>query len=175
MEYNIRLMEQKDLDSVLSWRNHPDIRKYMFSKNEISSEDHIKWFKNVEQDATRTVLIFTQNTEPMGFIQFAPIKSKCTIVDWGFYTSPEAPKGTGSIMVTMALDYAFDQLKVKKVFGEVLDYNIGSINFHLKMGFVQEGILRDHHYDENTYSSVYCFGLMHHEWIKKRNGLSKYQ
>jgi|APSaa5957512622_1039677.scaffolds.fasta_scaffold17743_3 UDP-4-amino-4,6-dideoxy-N-acetyl-beta-L-altrosamine N-acetyltransferase len=175
MDHNIRPMEQKDLDKVRHWRNHPEIRKYMFSKNEILPEEHQKWFERTTQSKLKTLLIYTHRNQPMGFVQFSSNKSKNSFADWGFYTAPLAPKGTGTKMATLALDFAFEQLKAHKVFGEVLDYNTGSIKFHLKIGFIQEGVLRDHHYDENGYSSVYCFGLMHHEWIKKRNELPKHQ
>lgn len=175
MNDHIRLMKIEDLEMVRSWRNHPNIKRYMFSTKDISATEHENWFNQVNKEKNRTLLIYTKNNKPLGFVQFAPIKTIDTVLDWGFYAAPDASKGTGTTMSTLALDYAFNQLKAHKIFGEVLEHNIGSINFHLKMGFIQEGVLRDHHYNENVYSSIYCFGLMHHEWIIKRNELPKHQ
>lgn len=171
MNEQLRPLDWEDLDLVRGWRNHPNTRKYMFSQKEISLEEHIEWFNRLLADKTRKLLIYTHFNIPLGFLQFAPIRSNNTVVDWGFYKAPEAERGIGTRMGKLALDYAFDKMNVHKVYGETMDYNICSIKFHLKMGFIQEGILRDHFFDGKKYISVLCFGLMTDEWSLKRNEL----
>ena len=46
----IRLVEKTDLPMLLQWRNHPDIRKFMFTQENIevdlSDESNFKAFLN---------------------------------------------------------------------------------------------------------------------------------
>jgi RimJ/RimL family protein N-acetyltransferase len=45
-----------------------------------------------------------------------------------------------------------------------LAYNARSIQFHKTLGFQQEAILRDQHFDGERYHHVIGFGLLGHEW-----------
>ena len=45
--YRLRPMALTDLDQVRAWRNHPSVRDYMFSRDEISAEQHRNWFEKV--------------------------------------------------------------------------------------------------------------------------------
>ena len=67
-------------------------------------------------------------------------------------------------MGTLALKYAFEQRNFRKIFATVLDFNVRSIRYHLRLGFKEEGVLRSHHFDGETYHDVHCFGLLQDEW-----------
>ncbi len=40
----LRPMTVSDLESVLKLRNHPEVRRYMFTRHEIATEEHALWF-----------------------------------------------------------------------------------------------------------------------------------
>lgn len=159
----VRKMDTADLEQVLEWRNHPDVRKYMYTQHEITLEEHTQWFQSTVGDSQRHLLIFEKNKKPLGFVNITEIK-KGGIADWGFYLSPQAPKGTGQVLGITALNYAFYEVGFHKVCGQALGFNERSIAFHLKLGFEQEGILRDQHFDGSNYHNVVCFGLLANEW-----------
>jgi UDP-4-amino-4,6-dideoxy-N-acetyl-beta-L-altrosamine N-acetyltransferase len=159
----VRKMVEADLELVLSWRNHPDVRKYMYTQHEIAFEVHKSWFKNAICDDRQHLLIFEQNNNPLGFIKINQI-NKWGVADWGFYLSPDAPKGTGRSLGKEALNYAFKCIFLHKVCGQSLGFNERSINFHLKLGFKQEGTLRQQHFDGQKYHDIVHFGLLATEW-----------
>lgn len=166
---SIRTMTRSDLELVLSWRNHPDVRRYMYTQHEISLEEHQHWFKQTANNPSKHLLIFELAGVPLGFINFNRLNGG-GVADWGFYAAPSAPKGSGRQLGRAALDYAFSELKLHKVCGQALAYNERSINFHRSLGFQQEGILRDQHFDGEQYQSVVCFGLLRHEWQPLQEG-----
>ncbi len=169
---SIRLMTSDDLNRVLAWRNHEDVRRYMYSQHLISAKEHQNWFEKNTADPLRHLLIFQQDDTPSGFVHFN-MQANRKIADWGFYLAPEAKKGTGSDLGLHSLNYAFQQLELHKVCGQALGFNQQSIRFHLKMGFQQEGTLRDQFYDkQQNYHSIICFGLLAAEWAEK-NKLSE--
>jgi UDP-4-amino-4,6-dideoxy-N-acetyl-beta-L-altrosamine N-acetyltransferase len=159
----VRLMTENDLEQVLSWRNHPDVRRYMYSQHEISLEEHTRWFSRVSQDPRRHLLVFEIDRTPCGFFQINKIASG-GIADWGFYAAPDAPKGTGRALGKAALRYVFDTLGLHKICGQVLACNARSIDFHQSLGFQREGFLRQQHFDGEKYEDVVCFGVLASEW-----------
>lgn len=159
----IRPMVHADLERVLAWRNHPDVRRYMYTQHEITLDEHQRWFERTLPDPKKHLLIFEVNHLPLGFVNFNETGNG-GIADWGFYVAPDAPKGSGRQLGCAALSHAFTQLKLHKVCGQALAYNKRSISFHKTLGFQQEGTLRDQHFDGERYHNVICFGLLSHEW-----------
>ncbi|MNZ87021.1 Spermidine N(1)-acetyltransferase [compost metagenome] len=159
----VRPMTHEDLEQVLAWRNHEEVRRYMYTQHEISLVEHTRWFERASQDSSRHLLVFESNAVPLGFINLHQI-APGGVADWGFYAAPDAPKGTGRQLGQAAIQYAFTQAGLHKLCGQALAYNERSIKFHLSQGFQQEGVLRDQHFDGQGYHDVVCFGLLAPEW-----------
>ena len=168
-EYQLRLMAADDLRLVLAWRNHPEIRRHMISQHEISIEEHRKWFDRISKNPNCRVLIFECDHSPIGFVSLTGV-SEDGSADWGFYVAPDAPKGTGLKLGTAALKYAFVTARLHKVCGQAFDFNEASIRFHRKLGFQQEGVLREQYIVDGRYRDLICFGLLHQEWVSTLSG-----
>jgi RimJ/RimL family protein N-acetyltransferase len=67
------------------------------------------------------------------------------------------------------LNHAFKRENLHKICGQALHWNQPSIEFHKSLGFVQEGILRDQHFDGATYHDLVCFGMLKREWVAKES------
>lgn len=159
----VRPMLEADIDQVLAWRNHPDIRHYMHTQHEITRSEHARWFEQASKDPRRALLIFEQASIALGYVNFHQ-SAQGRIADWGFYVAPQAPKGTGRIMGHAALDHGFTKLNLHKVCGQVLAYNERSLKMHRSLGFQQEGVLREQHFDGQSYHDTVCFGLLAAQW-----------
>lgn len=159
----VRLMNEDDQGHVLSWRNNPEVRRYMFTQHELSSEEHTLWFARASQDPDTHLLVFEIDKRPLGFINIHQVASG-GIADWGFYAAPAAPKGTGRALGEAALGYAFETLGLHKLCGKALAFNERSIRLHMNLGFECEGVLRNQHFDGQLYHNVLCFGLFANEW-----------
>jgi UDP-4-amino-4,6-dideoxy-N-acetyl-beta-L-altrosamine N-acetyltransferase len=162
---SIRSLTEKDLPMVLAWRNHPSVRQFMLTQHEISLAEHRDWFVRCGLDTRRRLLIVTEDNQALGYVQFSGVVEG-GIAEWGFYSRPDAPKGSGKKIGLMALEYAFGELKLHKVCGQALETNRASIAFHRRLGFQQEGLLRDQKQIEGQYCSLYCFGLFADEWAR---------
>ena len=156
-------MVHADLERVMGWRNHPDVRRYMYTQHIIDLDEHQRWFECKLQDPRNHLLIFEVDQQPFGFVNFTQTGNG-GIADWGFYLAPDAPKGSGLQLGLVSLSQAFTKLNFHKIRGEALAYNNRSILFHQALGFHQEGTLRDEHFDGERYHNVICFGLLSHEW-----------
>nr|WP_312230581.1 UDP-4-amino-4,6-dideoxy-N-acetyl-beta-L-altrosamine N-acetyltransferase [Pseudomonas sp.] len=162
----VRAMRDDDLERVLGWRNHPDVRRFMYTQHAITPSEHKRWFESSQRNPARSLLIYEQAGIPLGFANITQTVLE-HIADWGFYIAPDAPRGTGLRLGQTTLDFAFSSLGLHKVCGQALGFNERSIRFHEKLGFVQEGALRDQHYDGTAYHTIIHFGLLRHEWQAK--------
>ncbi len=135
----------------------------MLTQHEIGWEEHLVWFSRVSKDPSRTVRIVEHCGEPIGYVQFSQAGNP-GVVDWGFYAVPGAARGAGILLGRAALEYGFAQMGVHKVCGQALAYNTASIAFHYRLGFVQEGLLRQHSLVGGAYHDLVCFGLLREDW-----------
>jgi len=164
----LRKMGETDLSLVLQWRNHPDVRCYMYTHHEIAQEEHARWFAQLSNDDSQCALIYVVDDIPQGYVNFKMCAAS-TVADWGFYLAPDAPKGTGGQLGRAALNHAFHEMGLYKVCGQAIGFNEKSIRFHLRMGFQREGVLRQQHFDGEKYHDVECFGLLLSEWQGMNN------
>lgn len=164
---SIRTVTWEDLPMLLTWRNHSDVRRFMFTQHEISLDEHHSWFARASQDSTRRLLIVEEAHQPIGYVQFSNVDSG-GVADWGFYARPDAPKGSGRKLGIVALSHAFGALQLHKVCGQAIERNQTSIAFHKRLGFTQEGVLRDQQRISGEYHTLFCFGLLAHEWQPER-------
>lgn len=163
LEHRIRNMSAEDLEQVLHWRNHPEVRRYMYSTHEICFAEHQQWFHRVSTNPSVELLIYEREGQAVGYINLTRTRSE-QVADWGFYIAPGAPKGSGRYLGRLALEHAFITLGLHKLCGQALRYNERSVNFHFSLGFTKEGHLREQHFDGKTYQDVICFGLLKKDW-----------
>jgi RimJ/RimL family protein N-acetyltransferase len=107
----------------------------------------------------RELLIHMLHGTAAGFVSFDALTHQ-SIVEWGFYTAPDAARGSGRQLGLAALRHAFVQRCWHKVAGRTLAGNARALRFHAALGFRVEGTLREHHFDGQAYQDVVCFGLL---------------
>lgn len=163
----LRTMTETDLHQVLEWRNHDYIRQWMTNSHIITYKDHHDWFIKNSTDKNKLFYIFEYNQQAEGYISLQKIvNSEC--FEWGFYVRPGAEKGMGMLLGNAILDLAFQELAIKKIFGQVLGFNEKSIRFHTKLGFKLEGQLRNQFQDERGIYDIFQFGLLQSEWLERK-------
>jgi UDP-4-amino-4,6-dideoxy-N-acetyl-beta-L-altrosamine N-acetyltransferase len=163
-------MMKADLELVLAWRNHPDVRQHMYTQSEISFKEHSRWFKGACIDPRRHLLIFEVDAVPQGYVNFRFDAVGEAV--WGFYLAPGAPKNTGSLLGVSATDYAFGNLGLGRLWGEVLSENLASQNFHLRQGFMLESNLPEKTVGEQMICNVRRYLLTRDAW-SARQGATK--
>jgi len=160
-EATVRPMRPDDLDAVLSWRNHPDVRRHMYTTHEIGIAEHRAWYERSAADPRRHLLIVEQAGQPLGFVHFTEAATD-DVADWGFYAVPGAPPGTGRRLGAAALDHAFGTLGLRKVRGQALLSNERSQAMHRALGFTGEALPEPGHPVDSV-----GFGLTARQWRER--------
>lgn len=167
----LRDIDANELEMMLAWRNAPNVRSNMYTKHEISLQEHLKWWECIHLRKNQQYFMYEFDGKPAGIVGFTDLDTINSISSWAFYAAPDAPKGTGSRMEFLALDHAFHNLNLHKLACEVIAFNTAVIKLHKKFGFEVEGILREHHLVDGEYVDVYKLGLLSHEWESHRSAM----
>ena len=149
---------------VLPWRNHPDVRRFMFTQHEISAQEHAAFFAQALRDPTRAYYLGMDDEAAVGLVSLINLDANHKTAEWGFYVRPGAPVGTGRRMLMLALDRAFGDDGLVKLSGEAFAFNQASIRLHLRLGFAIEGILRSHRVCAGQRCDVVRMGIPASHW-----------
>ncbi|MDD5286883.1 MAG: UDP-4-amino-4,6-dideoxy-N-acetyl-beta-L-altrosamine N-acetyltransferase [Desulfuromonadaceae bacterium] len=173
-DFELRPIMESDLEMVLSWRNSERVRSYMYTDHLISLQEHRAWFERVSKEAFPTVLIFEYMGRPVGLKSFTQIDTRNNRCHWGFYLGDtELPRGSGSVMGLMALEFIFEEHGFHKVCAEAFAFNEGSIKYHERLGFVKEGCFARHVLKNGIYQDIVLFGCFKDEWLAGKDRLEK--
>jgi UDP-4-amino-4,6-dideoxy-N-acetyl-beta-L-altrosamine N-acetyltransferase len=164
----LRTIRDDELSEMLAWRNDPAVRQNMYTRHEITLEEHRAWWGATEQRSDRQYFMYEVNGLAQGIVGFTDIDFKNRSSSWAFYAAPGAAKGTGSRMEFLALEHAFKSLQLHKLHCEVLAFNEAVIGLHQKFGFQIEGILREHHKVDEEFVDIYLLGILDEEWNARR-------
>lgn len=159
----LRPMTDADLDAVLFWRNAPAVRANMYTTHLITPAEHAHWWSQTRDDPSRRYFIFETRDGAFGVVGFTRIGEIAGEAEWAFYASPEAPRGSGSKMEWLALEYAFGQLALQTLRCEVLETNTRVVELHTRFGFVTVGTaIRQ--IDQAREANIYRLALDRHAW-----------
>ena len=167
--YRLRPLAHSDLDLVLTWRNLPEVRNNMFTRHEITVEEHRAHFARALVDPTKAYFLCeSSDGDPVGVVNFVDIDTIHGTATWAFYSGDLQRRGVGSWMELLALDHAFGELGLMKLCGEVLEWNDAVVRFHLRFGFRIEGVFKDQHVRDGERFDVVRIAIFREEWARRR-------
>ena len=131
MNFTELTLEQKEM--VLIWRNSSEIRKWMYSQEEIELNDHLNFIESLKSRKDKLYFLVKKDKEYIGVIDFTEIIEEETL-HMGIYTNPKI-KGNGKILLNKIIEFSFDNLKVKKIYSEVFSQNNKAYELYEKYNF----------------------------------------
>lgn len=144
---NLRTVERRDLETIRTARNAPDIARFYESRLPINELAQEAWFERSSRDAGSHYFVIENSNG--AFVGVANVKNVHPIhrtADYGIYSLPEQSRNplVAVEAAILLLDYAFDQLNLHKLYGNILSTNDRSRKFNEGLGAVEEGVLREH-------------------------------
>lgn len=165
MGCTLRKMQDSDLQFVLEWRNHDDVRKNMYTCDEITFSEHQQWWAREKSNLATHLLIAEIEGVPAGVVIFTKYTGIEGTASWAFYSGDNKIRGVGSLMEVAALKYAFEKLKIRRLECEVLAFNYPVVLFHRKFGFKVEGVKRSAYERQGEFFDIYSLAILEKEWL----------
>lgn len=76
-------------------------------------------------------------------------------------------RGIGSTALRLLLDYAFTVQGLERVYAEIYGFNTRSFRLMERVGFQQEGILRQHEIHNGVRQDMHIFGILKPEFYQR--------
>lgn len=135
----LRHATDADRDSVLSWRNHPEVREMSLTQHLISPAEHAAWWERTMADPSRRILIYERDGVASGVVTFFDVTTESAW--WGYYLDNAGVDARGTRFPAWisiqreAVRYARDELGVKELHAETLADNEAALDFNKRQGF----------------------------------------
>ena len=162
----LRAIEKRDVEVLRNWRNHPEMRKYLFSHMPVSEIQQAGWYERSASDTRNQILMVDDPTgQTVGYVQLSRIDYKNRSVEIGGHLSPEAQgQGYGRDAFHTLMRFAFRQMNMHRVSLEVFDFNDRAIALYKKLGFHEEGRLRDAVFQDGRYYDIVVMSILESEF-----------
>lgn len=173
------VIDPSNIEWMRQQRNKPEMRQYFREWKDISKDQQVKWYASRGNNTDPNHVYFEiHSAEP---VALGPKKSIATnelvgscglhYVDWrlrsaefGIFLCDKARgHGMGKEALTILLDYGFNTMNMNRVWAEVFDNN-QAISMYKKIGFKEEGVMRDTYFESGKYGNSYIISLLQREW-----------
>jgi UDP-4-amino-4,6-dideoxy-N-acetyl-beta-L-altrosamine N-acetyltransferase len=163
MEF-IKLKEEY-LEMVLKWRVQPDVAKFMATEVEYDMDQQKRWFDKISQDNSCQYWIITYNAVPVGLIGLVDTDWTHRFTIWSYYIGEaKYRKSLGGIAPLYLYNYVFNDLKLNKIFANVMVGNTSVIKLFKFFGFREVGIYKQHYYKKGRYHDIMMLELLADQW-----------
>jgi RimJ/RimL family protein N-acetyltransferase len=137
----LRAATEDDVDTIRRLRNQQANRDVSINSHEITADEHAAWWAKTSVDPSRRVLIYTRDGGTAGVVNFFDLDG--TSGGWGFFLDADGLAERGETLpawieiMREATAYAFDELGLEVLTGEVLEHNTVVRQMNRRFRFVE--------------------------------------
>jgi len=166
---NFTNLNEEEKEMILRWRNSENVRKWMFTDRIISLEEHLEFIDSLKRDSRNFYFLVKKASEYLGVVSLTRLDLRNRNAYLGIYANPEKKiPGVGSVLGEILLKLAFDVAKLHTLKLEVFEDNERAIALYKRLGFVEEGRLREFVFREGRWKDVIVMGITEEEYGKIR-------
>lgn len=154
-------LSQEEKEMVRRWRNHPEVRKWMYTDHEISEEEHMEFLEKLKEDKKNFYYLVLKDGKAIGVLYLNRVDFRNRNAYFGIYANPEEKiHGAGLVLEKTAIKLAFEVTNLHTLKLEVIEDNEKAINFYKRMGFLEEGRLREFVFKDGRWKDVIVMGMI---------------
>ncbi|GAA1591083.1 hypothetical protein GCM10009789_51280 [Kribbella sancticallisti] len=137
----LRSATDHDLELIRTLRNQRANREVSINAHEITADEHAAWWAKTSVDPARRVLIYERDGMPAGVVTFFDLTQRSGA--WGFFLDADRLTESGETLpawievMKEATGYAFDELGLDELTGEVLEHNTAVRQMNRRFRFTE--------------------------------------
>ena len=164
-----RKPEPADLESLYEQKNDYEVKNLLggFSRP-LSHADLAEWLERHRRlsDEVLWAIVSQDSGKCLGHMGLYKIDTVARSAEFGIMIGDQSAWGCGigRVATAFALHHAFRRENLNRVSLTVLATNDRAIRLYLKMGFVEEGKLRQAQFKEGKYVDVVAMGILESEF-----------
>jgi len=161
----LRPITEEDAKITLAWRQGERAKLLQRGANTI--DEQRAWI-NSKLNSYEFNFIIEYKGKPVGMIALHDISHTHGTVQMGrLLIGEESYVGKAPVAFEadfLLCEYAFNVLKIHKIYGDVMEDNIGMLKFRDYLGYHRDGIFRDHYLYDGVYKNTIAVSLLEEEY-----------
>lgn len=162
----LRRLEESDLGRCEQWINMPEIYTIMGVFGPRTAAEQLAWYKSIAQSRTNLVfaICLAKDGTHIGNLSLFDVNYMHRNAGVTVFIADEAHRsgGLGVEAVSLACEYAFDYLNMHKLHAKTDNPVAGKL--YLRLGFQQEGLLRQQSYYNGRYVDKVLYGALREDF-----------
>lgn len=166
----LRNMKEEDTPFIFHQFSDPRVTQYLMDEPPVSNMEEAQGIVDYYLDAegknhNRWIIIRKTDGRPVGTCGFHKWDAAHLRAEIGYDLAADCwGQGIMSEVLRVVIDSGFERMKLNRIDAVVYIGNQRSIGVLKKMGFQQEGILREYYYLNETFHDHVLLGLLHRDW-----------
>ncbi|MGM0889314.1 MAG: GNAT family N-acetyltransferase [Bacillota bacterium] len=166
----LRAIEIEDMQLLKDMINDPQIEKMVVGWSfPVSASQQLNWINSLGNDKSNIrFIIELDSLGPVGLASLSNIDFKNDTATINIKLKNDdglKQKGLGYKVITLMIDYAFNQLNLNCLIASILKYNAASQKLFEKCGFSLEGTLRNRVFKNGAYQDLLSYSLLRSDLI----------
>lgn len=172
----LRPAERSDIPLFVQWLSDERTSRNLALRSPLSVALEERWFDDLLEhhgrDRWHFVICLLDGGRPVGSLDLHEIDLTSGGAGLGIQVGDPADrsKGYGGDALSVLLDFAFDQLRLERVWLDVYATNPDARRLYERVGFVHEATFRHGMYRGGRYVDVDRLGILRAEWADRRAG-----
>jgi RimJ/RimL family protein N-acetyltransferase len=168
----LRAFREDDLKNVMAWINNPVVTRYLASMRPWSVVEERAWMDRAmrnDDPAAVTYVIESADGEYAGSVGLMSIDGRNRNAEVGIVIArPEDwGRGLGTEAMVLMLRHAFEEMNLHRVMLRVFTFNERAVRSYLKIGFVEEGRMRQNLYRHGAWHDTVLMAVLADDFFAK--------
>jgi RimJ/RimL family protein N-acetyltransferase len=165
---NLRTIEEEDIEFLNQGINNSDVRIYLTVNKPQNLSQQKEFFDEVVCNEKDVHLGICVEEEIIGIISLEEVEKDVDTAEIGIWIDPEHHgNGYGTEAAKLITSYGFRELAYHRISARAYEGNKGSQKIWEKLGYQEEGELREQTFLEGEYGNIKIYGILENEWRKQ--------
>jgi len=164
----LRAMEEDDANVLMELINDPEVENSVFGWSyPVSLSSQKKWILNISNDTTVSYIIdVDKEAVGVAIISSIDMKNRTSNMNIKLLRSARG-RGIATHALSLIIKYCFDELNMNCLTANVIERNEDSRKLWIKLGFNEDGVLRQRIYKNGAYHNIVSYSLLKEEYYER--------
>jgi len=166
----LRAYREDDLKNALAAMNNAAVTRYLKFMQPMSQASEREWLERSmrgEHPNQFNLAVESNDSEFIGSVGLMNIDQRNRDAELGILIGrpDDWGKGFGTEAALLMLRHGFEEMNLHRIHLRVYDYNVRGIKSYVKLGFKEEGRLRQAHFRHGGWHDIVIMGILADEFF----------
>jgi len=169
----LRPVEEHDLPRFVEWLADAELRRWLANiESPPTLEEEYDWWHDKRSDPNSVMwAIDTLDGSLVGSTELRlTLRADRAEMGIAIHDKTRWSEGLGTDAVRLVVDYAFEELNLNRVELTTDEDNVRALRCYEKVGFVREGLLRQHRLVDGRFGNTVVMSILRDEWEPLERG-----